>query len=108
MRGCGGNSSTAIYCVIIRAGCPFINSNLGSPVRSEPPSRHMTIYLDSHVSDAERRRRLYAGDAFVYSPRPATLALTEFARELIEEAFAPLNSQNAQDSLPVERFVEIV
>ncbi len=68
----------------------------------------MTIYLDSHLSDAERRRRLYAGDVFLYSPRPATRALTEFARELIEEAFAPLDPQHAQHALPVERFVEIV
>jgi hypothetical protein len=68
----------------------------------------MTIYLDSHLPDAERRHRLYAGDAFVYSPRPAAMALTEFARELIEEAFSPLDPQHAQQSLPVERFVEIV
>jgi hypothetical protein len=68
----------------------------------------MTIYLDSHLSDAERRRHLYAGDVFVYSARPATRALAEFARELIEEAFAPLEPQHAQDSLSVERFVEIV
>src|SRR4051812_15867939 len=68
----------------------------------------MTIYLDSHLSDAERRQRLYAGDVFVYSPRQATVAFTEFARQLIEEAFAPLAPEHAQASLPVERFVEIV
>lgn len=67
-----------------------------------------TIYLDSHLDDAERRRRLYAGDLFVYSPRPSSRALTEFARELIEEAFAPLDPPHAQDSLAVEEFVRIV
>jgi hypothetical protein len=67
-----------------------------------------TIYFDTHLGDEERRRRLYSGDVFVYSPRPSTRALTELARELIEEAFAPLNPQQAQDSLPVEKFVEIV
>jgi hypothetical protein len=66
-----------------------------------------TIYFDTHLGDEERRRRLYSGDLFVYSPRPSTLALTELARELIEEAFAPLDPQHAQDSLPVEKFVEI-
>ncbi len=67
-----------------------------------------TIYFDTHLGDEERRRRLYSGDVFVYSPRPSTKALTELARELIEEAFAPLDPQHAQDSLPVEKFVEIV
>ncbi len=67
-----------------------------------------TIYFDTHLGDEERRRRLYAGDVFVCSPRPSTRALTEFARELIEEAFHPLDPQHAQDSLPVEKFVEIV
>jgi len=67
-----------------------------------------TIYFDTHLGDEERRRRLYTGDIFVFSPRPSTQALTEFARELIEEAFRPLDPQRAQDSLPVEKFVEIV
>jgi hypothetical protein len=67
-----------------------------------------TLYFDTHLGDEERRRRLYAGDVFVYSPRPSTRALTELARELIEEAFAPLEPQHAQDQLPVEKFVEIV
>jgi hypothetical protein len=67
-----------------------------------------TLYFDTHLSDAERRRRLYSGDIFVYSPRPSTRALTELARELIEEAFSPLDPEHAQESLPVERFVEIV
>ena len=51
--------------------------------------RMSTIYFDTHLGDEERRRRLYAGDVFVYSPRPSTRALTELARELIEEAFRP-------------------
>lgn len=67
-----------------------------------------TIYFDSHLPDPERRRRLYAGDVFVYSPRPSTRALTEHARELIAKAFSPLDPEHAQESLPVEKFVEIV
>jgi hypothetical protein len=67
-----------------------------------------TIYFDTHPGDEERRRRLYAGDLFVYSPRASTKALTELARSLIEEAFHPLDPQHAQESLPVEKFVEIV
>ena len=66
-----------------------------------------TLYFDSHLSDDDRRRRLYSGDIFVYRPRPSTRALTEHARELIAEAFSPLDPEHAQESLPVERFVEI-
>ena len=61
-----------------------------------------TVYVDTHLTDDERRRRLYAGDIFVFSPRPSTQALTEFARELIEEAFGGLDPQHAQDSLDEE------
>jgi hypothetical protein len=68
----------------------------------------MTIYLDSPLSDEERRRRLYAGDLFVYSPRPSTTRLTELARQLTEEAFAPLHPEQAQHSLPVQQFVDRV
>ncbi|HSS49012.1 MAG TPA: hypothetical protein VLX28_08695 [Thermoanaerobaculia bacterium] len=67
-----------------------------------------TLYFDSHLSDEDRRRRLYTGDVFVYSPRPSTRALTEHARELIAEAFSPLDPEHAQESLPIEKFVEIV
>jgi hypothetical protein len=67
-----------------------------------------TIYFDSSLSDDERRARLYGGDLFVFSPRPSISALTGFARELIEEAFHPLPPQHAQDTLPVERFAEIM
>ncbi|HEV7508782.1 MAG TPA: hypothetical protein VGS07_28135 [Thermoanaerobaculia bacterium] len=67
-----------------------------------------TLYFDSHLSDDDRRRRLYSGDVFVYSPRPSTQAFTELARELIAEAFSPLGPEHAQESLPVEKFVEIV
>jgi hypothetical protein len=66
-----------------------------------------TIYFDSPMSAAERRARIFAGDVFVYSARPSTLALINFARELIEEAFAPLPPRTAQFQIPVEKFVEI-
>ncbi len=66
------------------------------------------IYFDTHLTDEERRRRVFAGDLFVYSPRPSFRALADHARRLIEEAFHPLDPQHAQDSLPVEKFIEIV
>lgn len=68
----------------------------------------LTIYFDSHLDERNRRQRLYSGDIFVFSPRPSTVALTSFARELVEQAFDPLKPEQAQFDLPVERFVEIV
>ena len=65
------------------------------------------INFDSPVEDAERRSSLYDGELFVYSPTPSTLALIGFARELIEEAFAPHEAISAQYELPVEKFIEI-
>ena len=67
-----------------------------------------TLYFDSPYGDDRRRQALYQGHVFVFAPRPSTVALTEWARELIEEAFHPLDPVHAQESLPVERFVEIV
>ena len=67
-----------------------------------------TLYFESDAPDDVRRHRIYDGDVFVYAPRESTRAFTEFARELIEAAFAPLDPRAAQFELPVEQFVEIV
>src|SRR5262245_21696374 len=67
-----------------------------------------TIFYDSAADDAERRRQLYAGQLFVFAPRASTKALCEFARELAEQAFAPLHPCTAQHDLPVERYVAIL
>ena len=66
-----------------------------------------TVFVDSDKPEADRRRALYRGDIFVFSPRPAALALTEHAREMIDAAYEPLPPQEAQYGLSVERFVEI-
>jgi hypothetical protein len=65
------------------------------------------IHVDAAAGDDRRRADLYAGDLHVLSPRPATLALCAWARQMIEEAFAPLDPLVAQHSIPVERFVEV-
>ncbi len=68
----------------------------------------MTLYFDSPMDERARRQRLYSGDVFVFSPRPSTLALSAFARELVEQAFHPLTPERAQFDLPVERFIDIM
>ncbi len=67
-----------------------------------------TVFLDSGVSDEIRRKQLYDGQIHVYSPRPSSVELCSFARQMCEEAFAPHDPQLAQFQLPVERFAAIL
>ena len=67
-----------------------------------------TIYLDSALNDEQRRHRLYGGDLFAFSPGESATKLAELARELSEAAFAPHDPQVAQESMPAERYVEIL
>ncbi len=66
------------------------------------------VLFDSPVTDDARRENLYRGQLFVYSPRPSATALCAFARSMIGEAFAPLDPELAQYSLPVEEYVAIL
>jgi len=67
-----------------------------------------TVYFDSPLSDDDRRRALFDGQLFVYSPRKSTLDFIAFAQELIREAFAPLDPETAQFEMPVERYAEVL
>jgi len=66
------------------------------------------IYFDSNLSDEVRRKSLYEGQLFVFSPRPSSIALCEFAREMIQEAFGSLDPRKAQYSLPVEEYAAVL
>lgn len=68
----------------------------------------MNIYVDSKMSDDARRTELYSGSLFVQSPSPSALKLCQFAQQLIEEAFHPLDPLTVQENLPVEKCVEIL
>jgi hypothetical protein len=67
-----------------------------------------TVFFDSGVNDDLRRKLLYDGQIFVFSPRPSTIALCDFARHLIEEAFAPLDPRTAQFKMPVEKYAALL
>lgn len=67
-----------------------------------------TIYYDSRHDDERRRRELYGGEIYVYSPRESTQALCGHARQMCAEAFAPHHPQQAQHHLPVEQYVSIL
>jgi hypothetical protein len=66
-----------------------------------------TVIFDSPISDSLRRRQLYEGRLFVFSPRPSTIALCEFARTMIQEAFGDSDPRTIQFTMPVENYVAI-
>jgi hypothetical protein len=68
----------------------------------------MNIYVDSKMSDDDRRRELYQGSLFTYSPCPGALNLCGLAQELIKEAFASLDPIKIHESLPAEKCAEIL
>jgi hypothetical protein len=67
-----------------------------------------TVFYDAAVSDEVRRQQLYDGQLFVYSRRPSIAAFTEFAREMIEDAFGGLDPRTAQNSMEVERYAGLL
>jgi hypothetical protein len=66
-----------------------------------------TVYLNRPLDSLAQRECLYQGEIFLYSASPQSQALRDFAAEMIEDAFAPLDPLTAQFELDVERFVEI-
>jgi hypothetical protein len=66
------------------------------------------ILLDYDGSDEARRERVFRGELLVLSPRPSSLALVEFARELIHEGFGAMDPRDAQHHMPVEEYVAIL
>lgn len=65
-----------------------------------------TVYVDPRHDERERLDRLYAGELLVFTPRPSTVALCDFAREMIEAAFGPHDPLEAQFHMPVEEWVD--
>ena len=63
-----------------------------------------TILFDAKMDEAERRRQLYDGQLFVYSPTASSLALVDLARTLIREAFGTRDPETAQYDMRVEDY----
>ena len=69
----------------------------------------MTAVLFDYDGDDEARRKLlFRGQLLVFSPRQNSLALVEFARELIREAFGAQDPRDAQHGLAVEEYVAVL
>lgn len=67
-----------------------------------------SIFVDCDLTDEQRRERLYMGDLFVYSKSPATIALIELARELLEKAFAPHHPRDIHHHLGAQEVAAIL
>lgn len=66
------------------------------------------IYFDRSMDDDTRRRRIYDGAIFVYSPTEDSLALCALARELLVEVFGGQDPRRAQYELEVREFAKIL
>jgi hypothetical protein len=66
------------------------------------------VYVDSGLTESDRRRRLYEGQLFVFSPTPSSLGLVQLARTLIVEAFGGRDPETAQYEMPVERYAAVL
>ena len=68
----------------------------------------MAVLIDPALGDDARRAAVFRGDIVVTSPTATPVAFCAFARELVEEAFSPLDPEVAQDDLPVETYAAIL
>lgn len=66
------------------------------------------LYFDVRISDDDRRRALYNGDIFVYSPFPATQELCALARSLIEDSFRPHDPRHIDQHLTMEEAAAVL
>ena len=74
----------------------------------DEPISMTNVLIDATHDDEERRRRLYAGDLYVYGPTKATRAFQRFTRDMIEEAFGSMDPEHAQYEMPVEEYAALL
>ena len=66
------------------------------------------IHVDSPLDDRSRRECLYDGDLFVYSARPSTRALVDFAADMVEDAFGSREPETAQYEMAAEAYAGLL
>lgn len=66
------------------------------------------VHLNSEMPDVDRRKRIFAGDIFIYSPTDHSKALVEHARSMIEQGFSPLDPEFAQYDMGVEDYATLL
>ena len=68
----------------------------------------MNIYVDSKMSDDDRRRNIYEGSIFVHAPSPSAFKLCQLAQRLIGEAFPSQDPLKVHESVSPEKCAEIL
>ena len=67
-----------------------------------------SVFIDSTMTDEERRTRLYAGDIFILSSTEGTSALIDLGRKMLEEAFAPYDPRAIHEQKTPEEVAAIL
>jgi hypothetical protein len=68
----------------------------------------MNLYVDSKMSDDERRSKIYGGSIFLHPTSPSSLGLCQLAQDMIQEAFGMKNVLKVHESLPAAKCAEIL
>jgi hypothetical protein len=68
----------------------------------------MNIYIDSKMSDDDRRCELFQGSIFVHAPCQSAIKLCQMAQALVEEALGTVHPPRIQDTMTAERCAEIL
>jgi hypothetical protein len=66
----------------------------------------LNVFIDSRISDDNRKKLLYDGAVFVHAPFPNSLKLCQLARDLVEEALDPVDPRKVQESMSAGRAAE--
>jgi hypothetical protein len=66
------------------------------------------VYFDASLTDDQRRQQLYAGSLFVNPATPASQAMVELGKRLLEEAFAPYDPRTVHKHLTPEQVAAIL
>lgn len=68
----------------------------------------MNIFIDSKISDDDRRKELYRGSIFFHRSCVNAEKLCQLARDLIAESFGSLDPRKVQESMSAEKSAEIL
>lgn len=66
------------------------------------------IFVDPGFNDDARREKLFSGQLVLQSPTRSSLALVEFAREMLKDAFGALDPETAQYHMEVEKYAALL
>lgn len=68
----------------------------------------MAIYVDSPMSEDERRQHLYNGDIFILSATAGSKALIALAKDMLEQAFAPHDPRCIHEYMTAEEVSQVL